>query len=237
MTLERYQSLGNDFLFLLDDTGDADVDESVARAWCDAAGADGLIRARRGGDGVDLVMRLWNSDGSLAEISGNGLRCLGRAAVDAGWVPERDLVVATDAGTRRVFFEGGDVVSAEMGQPKVGDGGHVDVGNPHLVLDDEGQDLAALGAEHPDLNVELFRVGPGRDAVTMRVWERGAGETLACGSGACAVAAVALARGLVGPKVTVHQPGGDATVEIRSDGTAVLSGPVEHVGSVEVELP
>ncbi|MCU1463060.1 MAG: Diaminopimelate epimerase [Acidimicrobiales bacterium] len=231
-----YQSLGNSFLFLFDDAGDAVVDGSDARAWCRAAAADGLIRARHGTGAVDLVMRLWNSDGSLAEISGNGLRCLGRAAVDAGWVPERDLVVATDAGTRRVSFGAGGVVSAEMGQPKVGDGGHVDVGNPHLVLDDEDQDLAALGAAHPDLNVELFRVGPGGDAVTMRVWERGAGETQACGSGACAVAAVARARGLVGTIVTVHQPGGPATVELRPDGTALLSGPVEHLGPVEVPV-
>jgi diaminopimelate epimerase len=225
MKLEKYASLGNSFLFALDEAGEAEVDGTVARAACERDGADGLILARRGTDGTDVVMHLWNADGSVAEISGNGLRCLGRAVVDAGWFPERDLVVRTDAGLRRVFFDA-DIVAAEMGEPKLGGNGHVDVGNPHLVLDDEGQDLARLGREHPDLNVELFRAGPERDAVTMRVWERGAGETLACGSGACAVALVAHERGAVGRRVTVHQPGGDAVVELRADGVAVLSAPV-----------
>ena len=232
MRLEKYESLGNDFLFLLDDAGDADVDGSTARAACRDDGADGFILARRGRDGVDVVMRLWNSDGSAAEISGNGLRCLGRAVVDAAWFPERELTILTDAGLRRVSFDG-DVVAAEMGTPKLSDGGVVDVGNPHLVLDDTGQDLASLGAQHPELNVELFRVGPEADALTMRVWERGAGETLACGSGAVAVAAVAHDHGLVGPIVTVHQPGGAAVVALRADGSALLSGPVTKLGTVE----
>jgi diaminopimelate epimerase len=84
------------------------------------------------------------------------------------------------------------------------------------------------------VNVEFVSVGPGRDELTMRVWERGVGETLACGSGACAAAAAVHDWGLVGPRMVVHQPGGDATVALEDD-NVVLTGPARHVARVEVE--
>jgi diaminopimelate epimerase len=141
-----------------------------------------------------------------------------------------------------------------MGEPKIiGPGGaegrcnvghgqlFVDVGNPHLVVlgsDPSGLDVASLGQALNDelggqsgINVEFVVLGPGRDELTMRVWERGVGETQACGTGSVAAAAAVHHWGRVGSKVTVNQPGGAAEVELRADGTAALSGPSRRVGT------
>ncbi len=117
----------------------------------------------------------------------------------------------------------------------------VSMGNPHVVFfvpDADGVDLARLGPfietdplfpERVNVNVASVEDG----ALRLRVWERGAGETQACGTGACAAAAAAFVWGRVGREVTVHQPGGNATVRLE-DNTIVLSGPAEHVATVEV---
>ncbi len=245
--LLKYESLGNDFLVLLDPSGGQPVDGATARALCHrrrGVGADGLIRATTPGPpGPDLAMELYNADGSRAEISGNGLRCLARAAVDAGLHPGPELVIGTDAGERRavVAAEG---VRVDMGRADVAvtggpHGTAVDLGNPHLVIrvaDPGGADLAGLAAPHPEVNVHVYAPGPEPDAVTMRTWERGVGETEACGSGACAVALTAHRGGLAGPTVTVHHAGGDAVVELGG-ARITLSGPVEGVAAVEVPWP
>jgi diaminopimelate epimerase len=241
--LEKYHASGNDFLVLLDASGTGAVDERLARAVCDrhtGVGADGLLRARRAGagSGADVVMDLWNADGSPAETSGNGLRCLALAVVDAGWPVSDALTVLTGAGVKRVWFDG-DLVSVDMGRPKItagdGDGALVDLGNPHLVMlvdDPTTVELERLGRQHADLNVEVVSSTLTPSSLVMRVHERGVGETLACGSGACAAAAVAHDLGLVGERVTVYQPGGPVSVEIGD--TVVLTGPAVHVASVEV---
>jgi len=119
------------------------------------------------------------------------------------------------------------------------------MGNPHLVLfgpdDPAAVDVPGLGhrieSVHPGgINVEFVAAGPGADTLTMRVWERGVGETPACGTGACAAAAAAHEWGLVGDRVTVRQPGGDAVVELGEDGI-VLIGPSQLVARIEVDLP
>jgi diaminopimelate epimerase len=118
----------------------------------------------------------------------------------------------------------------------------VDVGNPHLVLlgdDPAGMDVAELGTtlqgEFPGgVNVEFIAAGPGPDALTLRVFERGVGETLACGTGTAAASAAAHDWGLVGTTVDVHNPGGTLRVELTPD-TVVLSGPVAFVADVTVE--
>jgi diaminopimelate epimerase len=111
----------------------------------------------------------------------------------------------------------------------------VDTGTPHLVLvvdDPATTDLEALGAEHPDVNVEIIRVD-NQSHVTMRVHERGAGITQACGTGSCAIAAATRAWGRTGDRVTVHNPGGDLGVELEGD-IALLTGPAVYIGRVEV---
>lgn len=265
ITLSKLHGLGNDFLVLLDAEGTAEVGPELAAAVCDrhtGIGADGLIVGRQLGLGQDLSFRLWNADGSEAEMSGNGMRCLAHAALDAGWVePDRPFGVMTPAGRREVAIrrtaEGQTWAVVDMGAVKVrpdADGercnvGHgsllVDVGNPHLVIlgpDPATVDVASLGpalerSDPAGLNVEFATLGPEPDAVTMRVWERGVGETQACGTGSCAAAAALHHWGRVGPAVTVYQPGGAVAVELRPDGTATLAGPSVLIAECRVRLP
>ena len=237
MRLEKYHGLGNDFLVLLDLGDRCPVDASMVRALCErhrGVGADGVIRVTPG-----PTMELYNADGSRAEMSGNGIRCLAMAMVDAGLSGPR-MVVHTDAGEKLVTVDEDGWASVDMGMAKIDpkDVGvtFVDMGNPHTVV--EVEDLAKLhvrkrAQEWTGRNVEFVVVGPGTDELSMRVWERGVGETLACGTGACAAAAAAFVWGKVGPHVTVHQPGGNATVHLESE-TIVLSGPADHIATIEV---
>jgi diaminopimelate epimerase len=261
VSLTKHHGLGNDFLVLVDLDGRQPLGAQAARALCDrhrGVGADGVIRVVAGTGGADVGMELRNADGSVAETSGNGLRCLAQAVVEAGAVAGPNLAVATGAGLRRLTVRRTDdpatmEVSVDMGaatlgpdQPQAAPGRGmrtVDLGNPHLVLWGPSfvtEDVVGLGprvqAHHPGgVNVEFVTLGPGPDELTVRIWERGVGETKACGSGACAAVAVAHSWDLVGPRVTVHQPGGDAFVELRGD-TVVLTGPAVRVARVEVEV-
>jgi diaminopimelate epimerase len=234
LRLAKHHGLGNDFLIRLD----GDVDAAMARHVCDrrtGVGADGLISV------VGTTWTLFNADGSRAESSGNGLRCAAQAVARTRGVRELDITFETDAGPRRVQLAG-DVATVEMGSVTVLRLGErvaeVDTGNPHLVLlvdDPAAVDLVALGAEHPELNVEV--IAPAEpDALTFRVHERGAGITMACGTGSCAAAAAAHAWGLVGPSVVVHNPGGDVTVELKDD-LALLTGETVWIADVETVWP
>ena len=244
MRLEKYHGLGNDFLVLLDLEGRQPVDGAMARALCDrhtGVGADGLIRVTQGPTPNPYVMELYNADGGRAEMSGNGIRCLALALVDAGLATGPEITIATDAGPRRVRFNDDRTISVDMGLATVEPGpGHsllVDMGNPHAVVEVQDPYDADLGREArrfgPDLNLELVAAGPGPDELTMRVWERGVGETLACGTGACAAAVAAHKWGIVGHRVTVHQPGGAVQVEL-AEYRITLTGPATWVATVEV---
>jgi diaminopimelate epimerase len=244
LVLTKHHGLGNDFLVLVDpDDRYADADlAAMAVALCDrrtGIGADGLIRLAPG-----LRMHLCNADGSRAEMSGNGIRCLAQAIVDAGLEDGAEFEILTDAGPKRVVpqpEEGGGLrrFTVDMGPVKVLDledrRAEVDTGNPHLVLlvdDPAAEQLEELGAENPSVNVEVVRVDDA-ETVTMRVHERGAGITQACGTGSCAIAAATRAWGLTGDRVTVHNPGGDLVVELVDD-HALLTGPAQYVARMEV---
>jgi diaminopimelate epimerase len=270
--LTKHHGLGNDFLVALDEGngGDASaVGPELARRWCDrrrGIGADGLIRGARPSDaeradGIDVVMHLFNADGSRAEMSGNGIRCLGQALAVARGITEGTVTVLTDAGLRPLTVAPGAdadtdtaVVSVGMGVPASGpripdplaeqlDGrvGTVDMGNPHLVLlvdDPASIDLAHQGAwlerQFPEgVNVEFIAV-PDPGTIELRVWERGAGITEACGTGACAAAHEARRWDLAGDRVRVRMPGGDAEVVHEADGSVTLIGPAVLVGTVEL---
>jgi len=266
LTLTKHHGLGNDFCILLDlDAVGPPITPKLAQAVCDrhrGIGADGLIRATRpdGRAEASLTFELRNADGSSAEMSGNGLCCLAQAALDAGVISAgQPIVILTPAGPRTVMVRPTEAptvvwVSVEMGVAQVdgddqrGDIGHgtlrVGLGNPHLVVLGPDPSTVAVDELGPSLeksvpdgqNVEFVSLGPGPDEITMRVWERGAGETLACGTGACAAAVAFYRWGRIGRKVTVHQPGGDADVELRDDGTVVLSGPSQRIATCIVEV-
>jgi diaminopimelate epimerase len=258
--LSKHHGLGNDFLVLLDVTGAVEPDADLARALCDrrrGVGADGLVHAGPGRDGADVSMTLRNADGSLAEMSGNGIRCLGQAVALQRGADRLDLVIGTDAGVRAVTVAPGPdartaSVRVDMGPAKVepepaldlrpGTAERValvDVGNPHLVLarsDLEAVDVTGDGPRLEALvpggvNVEWCRRRPDGD-LELVVWERGAGATAACGTGACAVAAAAAAwHGSTG-SVQVHMPGG--AVDVGLGETISLTGPATFVATVEV---
>ena len=240
LTLTKHHGLGNDFLVLLDLDGRVSVDGALARAVCDrhrGVGADGLLHVTAGSDGADVTMVLLNADGSRAEMSGNGISCLAQAVVMAQLVSPPDVRVATDAGLRTVHLDGGQA-TVDMGAVTVkpdGEAVFVDVGNPHLVLRDEGQDLQALGTAHADLNVELISA-VGGDQLGMRVHERGVGITDSCGTGAVASAAAGREWGLVGDRVVVAQPGGRTEVDLAG-ATARYTVPVVFVARIEMPCP
>jgi diaminopimelate epimerase len=259
--LTKHHGSGNDFLILVDVDCSIPVEPALARALCDrhvGVGADGVIRVLAGGSGTDLTMELRNADGGAAEMSGNGMRCLAQAAVEAGLVTPPTFTVMTPAGIRTVEYRAGEqpgsaVASVDMGVVELGSdqpqrfdarrARQVDLGNPHLVLlgpDPAGVDVAELGSKLQDLhpggiNVEFIAIGPGPDAITLRVWERGVGETRACGTGSAAAAAAARSWDLVGDTVDVHNPGGTLQVSLGSDRVR-LSGPVHKVASIEVDV-
>lgn len=253
MHLTKHHGLGNDFLVLLGSAESvARADAELARRLCDrhrGLGADGLLVGTQGGSpAVDLTMTLFNADGSRAEISGNGLRCLAHAEARRRQVETLELVVATGAGPRRCcVWPGADSHTVEVrvdlgpANVRVVDeaGGvraaAVDLGNPHLVLLDDRAaplDLAEEGRRRPELNVEIVRSVTG-DRVEMEVWERGVGRTQACGSGAGAVAAATVAWGVTGSRLTVAMPGGAVTVTVGD--TIELTGPAVFVAEIEVE--
>jgi diaminopimelate epimerase len=262
LNFTKHHGAGNDFLVLVDAGDGSPIDPAVVRALCDrrfGVGADGVIRIVDGGGDADLGMDLHNADGSVAEMSGNGIRCLAQAAVAAGLVQPPTFTVWTRSGVRTVdYVPGADAdaadASVDMGVATLGPdqpqefverrARQVDMGNPHLVLlgpDPAKVDVAELGTRlqgvHPGgINVEFISIGPGPNTITLRVWERGVGETQACGTGSAAAAAAARSWGLAGETVEVHNPGGTLRVEMAPDGIR-LSGPVRKVADVEVDIP
>jgi diaminopimelate epimerase len=261
ITVVKHHAFGNDFLIGFD----LDVPESelpaLARAACDrrrGVGADGLIV----GSG-EARMILFNSDGSRPEMSGNGVRCFAHAvARRRGDIGTVTVDVDTDVGRRAVVLEptgdpGTALATAAMGEVTDIDApagwhrlgvergrpvAHLSVGNPHTVVavdDLAAVDLAALGAALPQINLEIIAAGPHPGAIAMRVHERGAGITDACGTGACAAAVAATRWGLAVPddgKLVVHMDGGRASVGIDgAGGTNVsLSGPTTYIATIEL---
>lgn len=276
----KYQATGNDFVMLEDLDDERPLDAGVVVALCDrrtGVGADGVIRlVRADRAGASFVMDYRNADGSLAEMCGNGARCVGVFAHDLGLAEEREFGIETPGGLRRLRLHeaGGEVhrVTVEMGSPgftkasipmrgpawetflgqpfDVGGGlslqaSAVSMGNPHLVLfvedDPDRFHVGHIGAalERHELfpertNVEFAQVLD--DGIKVRVWERGSGETMACGSGACAVAVAANEAGLVRRTTVVRFPGGPLEVERLESGEVLLTGGAERVFEGVVDL-
>jgi diaminopimelate epimerase len=208
-------------------------------------------------------MSLYNADGSTAEMSGNGIRCFAQAlAARRGDLS--DQVILTAAGARRVTLaatDDPDTIEAgvDMGsvEPIDGPAGwdtlgchpdrpvlHLSLGNPHSVVgvdDVSVVDLLALGRKVPQVNLEIVEAGRRQHEIRMRVHERGAGITEACGTGACAAAHAAASWGLATPqegKLVVQMDGGSATVTLDSPepGRVTLTGPVTYIGTVQIDV-
>jgi len=262
LTLTKHHGLGNDFLVVFHPQVD-DLPE-LARRLCArrrGIGADGLLVGERE-PGYAAKMVLYNADGSRAEISGNGIRCFAQAvAMQTG--DHAAQLILTDAGPRLVSLTttgqpGALLAAVDMGQvttlaepadwaalgcDQMRPVSHLSLGNPHSVVgvDDVREvELLQLGSLVPYVNLEIVEAGPEPHAITMRVHERGAGITEACGSGACASAWAARAWGLVADSVeeiVVHMDGGDARVRLHhpSPGRVTLIGPTQYVGTVSID--
>jgi diaminopimelate epimerase len=269
----KYHGTGNDFVLLEDLPDEHPLSTRLVAALCDrhlGVGADGVIRVTHAdpSTGASFFMDYWNADGSVAEMCGNGIRCLGRFVVERGHTSAVELDVETRAGLKHLSLDARDGVvrgvKVGMGEARLarrdipmtgGDpnepfatepfdvGGvtfkatAVSMGNPHLVLfveeDPARVDVRRIGpavetdARFPSgTNVEFVAVDG--DGLRVRVWERGVGETMACGTGACASLVAANEAGLVGTGAPVRFPGGELVVD-RTDGGVFLTGPAERV--------
>jgi diaminopimelate epimerase len=271
MKFTKMHGAGNDFLLVEGNEGRDWL--ALSQAMCErhyGAGADGVMLVLASAK-ADVRMRLFNADGSEAEVSGNGVRCLVRYAVERGLAAPKGGRVTIEAihdvleaevemdgpSVRRVRLSMGPPrfdpkevpVAAEMSPPVIDlpidvDGERVAVtclsmGNPHAVTFIDGP-VADYPLEIVGPKVEYHAAFPARvnfgvgrlldrGRMELRVWERGCGETLACGSGSCAAMVAARLKGLCGDEVDITQPGGLLRVEWDGRGDVYLSGDAQFV--------
>lgn len=277
MRFAKWHGIGNDFVMLADPGDTLSLSSDTVRRLCDrrtGIGADGVIRIAPGSDGTDLFMDYVNSDGSIGEMCGNGIRCLALYARQVGLTDKDELHVGTRSGTKVVWIDG-DRVRVDMGAPvfepakvpvawegpealhakisledRTLEAACLGMGNPHAVLfvdEPDEVDVAHLGPQiewNPlfpkGTNTEFIHVdSPTR--VRMRVWERGSGETLACGTGAAAGAVAARLLGGTTENMTVVLPGGELELEwsgsLDDAKSVFMTGPAVESFSGEVDVP
>ena len=276
LPFSKMEGCGNDFVVVYRHELPAAASSNSAIRLCDRSsgiGADGVLvidwgpslREADRSAGALARMTVWNADGSIAEMCGNGLRCVVRRLQEDSRFPGSSAHILTGAGLMPVSLEG-ELIRVAAGRPALPEGNAgrsvawngkelpglvVSMGNPHFVLFDEElpPDLPDLCVWGPDLetdpsfpqrtNVEWVQVeqsNPGR--LRMRVWERGVGETQACGSGACAVAAAARISGRTqGNSTLVRLPGGTLQVDWAGEPgeLAFIQGPANTVFQDEWE--
>lgn len=256
MHFTKMQGLGNDYLYVYGDVPENAAELSVKLSDRHfGAGSDGMIYISPCAN-ADFCMRIFNADGSEAQMCGNGIRCVGKYVYDKGYTDKTCLTIQTLSGIRtlKLSVSGGRVrsVSVDMGKAAVQpdlrltvEGEElvctpVAVGNPHAVLFVENAETAPLtvwgpGLEHHQafpggVNVEFVQV-LAKNALRMRVWERGSGITMACGTGACASVMAAIRHGYCryNEPVSVHLDGGILQIRIAVDHTVTMIGPAEIV--------
>ena len=275
MRFAKYQGAGNDFVMVLDLDDRLRLSADEVRRLCDrrfGIGADGVIRVAPS-KSSDYLMDYVNSDGSIGEMCGNGIRCLALYLRAEGISDAAAMDIETRAGVKTVEIVG-DRVRVDMGPPvfaptaipvnwdgddalhakvelddQVVEAACLSMGNPHAVLFVEEPATAPVTTLGPAIerhdmfphgaNVEFVTV-ESPDRVRMRVWERGSGETLACGTGACAAAVAArLLRG-AGEAITVVLPGGELLVEwagsVADERPVHMTGPALRSFDGDVDL-
>ncbi len=270
MRFTKMHGIGNDYMYVNCFEEIVENPEKLAIAMSRphfGVGADGLVLIEPS-DTADFGMRIFNSDGSEAQMCGNAARCIGKYVYERGLTDKKDIVLRTLSGLRplKLTVEGGVVtkVRVDMGTPELNPrlipvdlpgemvldqriqaAGHtyqitcVSMGNPHAVLFVEDPELVNLPAAGPAIennplfpqrtNVEFVKVLR-RDLIQMRVWERGTGETMACGTGACASLVAAVLQGKADRRATLKLLGGSLQVEWSAkDNHVYQEGPGEFV--------
>lgn len=266
----KMNGLGNDFI-ILDGIHNELPDDlcDFAKKVCDrhfGIGADGVLLVLPS-DLCDIRMRIINSDGTFAQMCGNGIRCFAAYVYEKGFIDQTEMKVETDAGTirpRLVFREENvEKVEVDMGVPRldpasipVNIGGEKAIGYPYVFQNEEIElSCVSMGNPHvvtfwkqlreapfemlgPKLekdplfpektNVEFVEI-VNDEEIRVRVFERGCGETLACGTGACASVVASVLNGYTGREVTVRLPGGDLICRWSGDDHVVMTGPVAFV--------
>lgn len=271
MRFSKWNGLGNDFIFIAPGDGSETDFSNLAVKWCDrhfGIGADGIVTLRELG-GHAFEMRIFNSDGSEAEMCGNATRCAA-LLLKRRFRPEaREFELHTKGGIVRPEVIGDDAVRVDMGVPRflrgeiptVGDPSAdarrlelksgddtftafaLSMGNPHAVIfvdDAEKFPIMEIGPQlerHPAFphkcNIEFVQVLD-RHALRMRVWERGCGVTLACGTGSCASAVAAIETGRADSRVRVVLDGGELEIQYAPGGHVFMSGRADEVYRGEI---
>ncbi|MCR5833091.1 MAG: diaminopimelate epimerase [Selenomonadaceae bacterium] len=269
---EKWQGCGNDFILI--DRGSGAVDDSeTIKLLCDrhfGIGGDGVIYVLSSGEAA-VRMRIFNADGTEAEMCGNGIRCFAKYLLTGDkFFSDDDLTVETGAGILTVSMKYG-LVTVDMGEPILtaadipvtGFGTNkviaepitvdgvtykmtcVSMGNPHCVIfvdDIDAIDLENIGRKFENnkifpnkINTEFVQV-VGENRLRMRVWERGSGITLACGTGACATAVAANLNGLADKQSTVILDGGELNINWHENNHVMMKGAAERVFVGETNL-
>jgi diaminopimelate epimerase len=257
----KMHGLGNDFVIFDAREAPVEMDEGRARALADrrtGIGCDQLI-VLEPSETADVRMRIWNADGGEVESCGNASRCVAALIGGNCTIETAGGLLAASASGEAATVDMGeprfgwdeiplaypmDTADMPVGWGELREPAAVNVGNPHVVFfvdDVEAVPLDRLGPEieqdplFPErVNVDVASLEDG--AVRLRVWERGAGLTRACGTGACATAVAAIRRKLAASPVEIRLPGGALTVDWTPGGTIRMSGPAAHAFSGEVEL-
>ena len=256
MHFTKMHGLGNDYLYVYGEVPSNIKELSTKLSERHfGAGSDGMIYISPSAV-ADFKMRIFNADGSEAKMCGNGIRCVGKYVYDKGYTDKKNLTVETLSGIKTlelgVSFGKVKSVTVDMGQAvptedlalnvdgKTVTLTPVSVGNPHAVIfvdDIEKAPLTTLGSkiEHHEafpggVNVEFVQV-LGNSELRMRVWERGSGVTMACGTGACASAVAAVKKKYCAPcdPISVHLDGGTLKITVTSDNKVTMTGPAEFV--------
>lgn len=265
LSFTKMQGLGNDYIYI--DAREhipADL-PALARRLSDrhfGIGSDGIVLITNS-PACDFGMRIFNADGSEAQMCGNASRCIAKYVFERGLTTKTTLTLQTLAGVKTLSLQVAEgrveQVSVDMGMPKfIGittvkidkyrfNLGKIDMGNPHavgFVSDPQELSLAATyGAQienHPAFapertNVE-FVYAHDKCELDMRVWERGSGETLACGTGACAAVVAAIHTQRIVDHAVVHLPGGDLYIALQPDGHIRMTGGAEFVFDGVIDL-
>ena len=264
----KMHGCGNDYIYI--DTLLYNIEEpsEMARLWSDrhkGIGSDGLVLIGKSPmPEADFTMRIFNADGSEAMMCGNACRCIGKYLYEKGLADKTEIRLLTPSGLKVLMLKLTstsivETVTVDMGEPvfdnevqfsptkkMLPEGIFVSMGNPHYVIftddvdadNDKGRELEYHPAFPERANIEFAEMRP--DGIRVRVWERGSGITMACGTGACATAVAACKTGRTGRKNRIIMDGGTLEVEWReADNHVYLSGPAEFVfeGEIEQTLP